>query len=175
MSQVLETFLSRNEAYTQHHKPLPPLPSLNTIVVSCIDARIDPAHILGIAPGEALVIRTAGGRVTEAVEQEVGMIIAMVAKLTGRAPQPKIVLIHHTDCGMEKFKNAELVTHVSHACGVSQDYLEQIAIGDHSASLKNDLEKLKNSSYLPNGLEISGLIYNQSTGRASVDFANVIS
>ena len=87
MKNVPDQLLQRNEAYAQHHEPLAPLPTLNTIVISCVDARIDPAHILGLAPGEAVVLRNAGGRVTDAVLQDIALLIANKWEMTPRLGQ----------------------------------------------------------------------------------------
>jgi len=166
----LDTLIERNAQYAVHHEPRPMFPSMGTLIVSCLDARIDPAHILGLQPGEALVIRNAGGRVTEAVEQELGMLLAMVTKATGKPARPKVVLVHHTDCGMERMANPGACSAVSAASGVPAETIERLAIHDHDASLADDLARLKASPYLPIGLPVSGLRYDQQTGQATVAF-----
>jgi carbonic anhydrase len=169
--KFIETLISRNASYAARaHAPRPPRPTGNTIVVSCLDARTDPAHFLGIEPGEALVVRNAGGRVTDAVERELGMILALVAKSTGQAQKPQLVLVHHTSCGMERLTDAKLAAAVSDASGVEVDAIARLAIGDHHQSLKTDLQRLQTSRHVPRGLSVSGLRYDEASGRATVVF-----
>ena len=175
MEAVIDTLLSRNAAYRTKHVARPPMPTLDTIVVSCMDARIDPAHVLGLELGEALVVRNAGGRVTEAVEQEVGAILAMAAKMTGRAMAPRVVLVHHTRCGVERLADPAVAAHVAEASGVPQAQIAHWSIGDHdhAASLRVDLERLRASAFLPKGIRVTGLRYDEETGVAEALFTDV--
>ena len=168
MPNVTDTLLARNETYAAQHQARPPLPTLNTIVVSCVDARVDPAHILGLASGEAVVLRNAGGRVTEAVEQDIGLLIAMASAALGKPARPDIVLIHHTDCGMERLAEPEVIEGLSSASGIAGSVLERLAIQDHTHSLRADVERLASSPLVPKGAQVTGLRYDQSSGRAEV-------
>ncbi len=172
MSDFVQTLLDRNEAYRPHHEARPPLPTMNAIVICCLDARIDPTHFLGVAPGEALVLRNAGGRVTEAVEHELGLILAMVSKFLDQPVIPEIVIVHHTDCGVENFSNDELAAGLSQATGVGREIVDCLAISDHESSLRTDLERLRSSSHLPTGLPVTGLLYDAASGHASVVFSD---
>lgn len=168
MSRITDMLLARNETYAAAHEPRPPLPSLNTIVVSCTDARVDPAHVLGLAPGEAVVLRNAGGRVSEAIEREVGLLIAMASTALGRPAQPDIVLIHHTDCGVERLADPKAVARLSRASGISDGTLEGLVIQDPVESLNEDVERLQKSPYIMRGAQVSAIVYDQHSGRASL-------
>ncbi|TPV94569.1 MAG: carbonic anhydrase [Myxococcales bacterium FL481] len=168
----LDVLLRRNEAYLASHVARPPLPAMNTIVVCCLDARIDPASFLGLAPGEALVVRNAGGRVTPAVLEELGAILAMVRLATGRAVTPDIVLVHHTDCGLEHFARPEMAAGIAKGSGVARAVIDDLAIHDHYASLRDDLSRLRDASSMPRGCRVSGLRYDEATGHAETVFAN---
>lgn len=170
MKNVPDQLLQRNEAYAQHHEPLAPLPTLNTIVISCVDARIDPAHILGLAPGEAVVLRNAGGRVTDAVLQDIALLIAMASRAMPRPAQPEIVLIHHTDCGVERLRDAAVVQGLSNAAGIEAAHLHAIAIHDHAASLREDFERLETCALVPAGSRVTALRHDQRSGRAEIVF-----
>ena len=170
MKNVPEQLLQRNEAYTQHHEARAPLPTLNTIVISCVDARIDPAHILGLAPGEAVVLRNAGGRITDAVIQDIALLVAMASRAMQRPARPEIVLIHHTDCGVERLRDAAVVQSLSGASGIEAEHLHAIAIHDHAASLREDFERLDSSPMVPAGSRVTALRHDQSSGRAEVVF-----
>ena len=172
MSHV-PTLLERNAQFAQErHRPLPIRPEMNTVVLSCLDARTDPAHFMALDAGEAVVIRNAGGRVTPAVEQELGMLAAMVRQAWGAAFE--IVVVHHTDCGVERLADPDARAGVSAASGVDADALALLAIADHDASLRDDLSRLRASSVVPNGITVTGLRYDPATGRAETRFVEVL-
>ena len=79
----------RNNAFSNgfDKADLPILPKLNTLLVACIDARVDPSHVLGLELGDAVVVRNNGGRVTRAVIEEIAVLAAMVRKMT-QVPEP---------------------------------------------------------------------------------------
>jgi len=161
----IDMLLARNQRFADtHHTPLPLMPTLPTIVISCLDARADPAHILGLQAGESVVLRNAGGRITPAIEAELALLLAMVRR---GAPdlKPAICLIHHADCGLERLA----ATHVSHAvaqsAGLPPESVARIAIHDHNSSLREDTTRLRASSHIPNGLRILGLLLDHTSGR----------
>jgi carbonic anhydrase len=169
----LSTLLERNARFEQdRHRPLPIRPEMNTVVLSCLDARTDPAHFLGLAAGEAVVIRNAGGRVTPAVEQELGVLAAMVRRAWGA--EFEIVLVHHTDCGMERLADPDIRAVVSAASSVDADALALLAISDHDTSLRDDLSRLRASSVVPKGITVTGLRYDPATGRADTRFVEAV-
>jgi carbonic anhydrase len=76
------------------------MPSLKTMIIGCVDPRVDPFDIFGLAPGEAAVIRNVGGRITPATLQTMAML-RIVAKASGGEIGPgwNLIVLHHTDCG----------------------------------------------------------------------------
>ena len=85
------------------------LPRFNTMLLTCADARIDPAHFLGLQLGEAVVMRNAGARVTDGIVQEVGILWTLAARMAGEQfAGMGLAIIHHTDCGMERLANPQL-------------------------------------------------------------------
>ncbi len=78
----LETLYDRNSVFAQYFAfgSLPVRPKLSTIVLTCMDARLDPARFLGLEPGDAFVLRNASGRVTEAVERDVTFLWTQAAE-----------------------------------------------------------------------------------------------
>ncbi len=98
---VTDEYLVNNEEYAKTFSgPLPLPPSKHVAVVACMDARLDVYRILGLADGEAHVIRNAGGVVTD---DEIRSL-AISQRLLGTR---EIILIHHTDCGMLTFTDDE--------------------------------------------------------------------
>jgi carbonic anhydrase len=87
---------------------------LNTFVLTCADARVDPAHFLGLELGDALVFRNAGGRVTDDIELELSILWTFAAHRMGESFQGfSLVIIQHTDCGFERLSNPETVAALS--------------------------------------------------------------
>src|ERR1700710_98502 len=77
-------------------------PSGNVMVIGCVDPRVDPTHVLGLANGEAAVIRKVGGRITPATLRTLAML-SRVGQANPEGKQPgdwNLVILHHTDCGM---------------------------------------------------------------------------
>ncbi len=165
MSDV-PTLLERNKEFAAdfRHGDLPIRPRMSTIVLTCVDARVDPAHVLGLEPGDALVIRNAGGRVTQEVEQQVALLGFMARQM--EMPL-EIMVLHHTDCGTERFANPEARRVASGATGLDESVLEAMAIGDHGTSLGSDVARLLDSELAPDGLIVSGHLYDTDTGRIS--------
>ena len=81
-------------------------PRLSTIILTCVDARVDPAHLFGLGLGDALVMRNGGGWITPAVLKDLAILGLLNANLPGGSfDQPQLVVIHHTDCGMGRLAN----------------------------------------------------------------------
>src|ERR1700691_3922178 len=81
------------------------MPSVKAIIIGCADMRADPAHVLGIRPGEAVVIRNIGGRVTPGLLEQLGLLgrIGEVAgKIPGGGGEFHIIVLQHTNCGITR-------------------------------------------------------------------------
>ena len=108
---VQADLLARNRAFTEtfDKADLPIMPALNTVLLTCVDARVEPAHVLGLGLGEALVIRNTGGRVTRAVIEEIATLAELVRIMTeGRDPVFNVILMQHTQCGAQRLADPEL-------------------------------------------------------------------
>ncbi|MEM1416406.1 MAG: carbonic anhydrase [Myxococcota bacterium] len=168
----LEELLERNRATQRHHEVLPILPRRSLIVVSCLDARTDPTHFLGLAPGEALVLRNVGARVTPEIALQIAFIAAISRKNGG--PPPTLMLVHHTNCGAESLARAEVREAMAGSVGVAAEGLEAFAIGDHDASLREDLGRLQASPYALGGVTVNGLRLDHTTGGLDLRFTEVL-
>lgn len=157
MSEV-STFLKANERYaasfTKGDLPMPP--SRRVAVVACMDARLDPARVLGLEEGDAHVIRNAGGRAADAVRS-----LVISQQLLGTR---EVVVIHHTDCGMVTFTDAQLRQKVRDELGASTD-IAFLPFVDLEQSVRDDVTALRESPLLLRGLPVSGFIYDVKTGR----------
>src|SRR5437660_275319 len=100
---VIETLTARNETFaqTKFSPGLRMMPSLKTTIIGCVDPRVDPFEIFGLAPGEAAVIRNVGGRIFPSTLQTMAML-RMVAKAQGAEMGTgwNLIVLHHTDCGI---------------------------------------------------------------------------
>ena len=162
----LQTLLERNQQFAaQYEGNLAIMPKFPTLVLTCSDARIDPAHFLGLELGDALVFRNAGGRVTDDIEQEIGILWLMASKMAGKNfPGFSLAIIQHTDCGMERLANPQLADAIHNHLHIEKDDIAEICNVDHGQSIRNDIERLRNSSLVPQQLVVSGHIYNVQEG-----------
>lgn len=162
----MDTLLERNQQFAADYaNMLPLMPRFGTVVLSCIDARVDPAHILGLEPGDALVMRNVGGRITDAVVLELSVLSRMAQKVSGgKFPGFTLVAIQHTDCGMERIANPQMISGISQALGVDEGKVTALAIHDHEQSLKDDIAHLKNNPLTPKNLKVVGYMFDIETG-----------
>ena len=166
------TLLQRNVEAMERHQALTIRPEMNTVILSCLDARSDPAHFVGLQPGDALVIRNAGGRVTEDVEHHLALLGALANKMGG--PLFELVVVHHTDCGMERIADPDARGALRKASGVPGPLLDRLAIRDRDTSLREDVERLQQSAVVPAGLKVTAMTYDHETGAAQEVFTEVI-
>lgn len=159
---VVQEFLKANEAYAAQfqkgHLPMPP--ARQVAVLTCMDARIDPARILGLEEGDAHVIRNAGGRASEDAIRSLVISQQLLGTNT-------VVVIHHTDCGMLTFSNADLRTKVKQELKADADHIDFLPFKDLEQSVRDDVATLKASPLIPDNLDISGFIYDVKSGELS--------
>ncbi len=161
----LSTLLERNQAFAADFSSadLPILPKMRTIILTCVDSRVDPAHVLGLELGDAVVIRNNGGRVTNAVIEEVATLAFMVSMMGGEKPILfELVILQHTQCGAERFADPDFQSAIQTKLGFD---VSTSAIHNHEQSVKTDIESLRNASEIPGNILVSGLIYDVKTGK----------
>jgi carbonic anhydrase len=172
-----ESLLARNKqaaeqdaAESQSHPSLPDaLPQVKALILGCADMRVDPAHIFGLKPGEAVVLRNIGGRVTPGLLSQLGMLgqIGQVAgKVPGGGGEFHLIVLHHTDCG---------ITRLSGEPGLLMQYfqvkeaeLREKEVQDPRAAVAADFAALRALKQLPGTWLLSGLVYNVSTSLVEV-------
>jgi carbonic anhydrase len=157
---VVEELLKANENYaTSFHKGnLPMPPARKVAILTCMDARIDPARALGLEEGDAHVIRNAGGRASDDAIRS--LIISEQLLGTGT-----VLVIHHTDCGMLTFSNEDLRTKLRGEFHTSADDIDFLPFKDLEQSVRDDIATLKNSPFIPDTISISGFIYDVHSGK----------
>jgi len=156
---VTDELLRNNEAYVAsfEHGELPLPPGKKLAVVACMDARLDVHAILGLAPGDAHVIRNAGGVVTD---DEIRSL-AISQRLLGTE---EIILIHHTDCGMLTFTDDAFKRSIQDETGVKPEWAAE-SFPDLDEDVKQSIGRIKASPFVPHKDAIRGFVYAVETGK----------
>jgi carbonic anhydrase len=179
MSTIVEEVLSANAAYAAafgDKAKLPMPPGRRFAILTCMDARLDPAKFAGLAEGDAHVIRNAGGRASDDAIRS----LVISYKLLGTR---EWFVIHHVDCGMLVFTN-EIMTNLLaqslktatvdasgwHDSGdgpgsVEGSYINFLPISDLAASVVDDVKRLRAHPLVPADIAIYGYIYDVKSGR----------
>jgi carbonic anhydrase len=161
--------LERNERFARTYTPVPlGLPAAQVIVVTCLDHRVDPAIVLGLKLGDAPVIRNAGGRVTQAVIDDLAYLAFLAGQLFGGQLADdglfEVAVIHHTQCGTGFLADPSFRRQAAEATGLSEAVLEASAVADPHTTVKADVERLLTSPLLSPKVSVSGHVYEIETG-----------
>jgi carbonic anhydrase len=173
----LDSMLERNKDFAAQQSAagtlmpslLRAMPSVKAIIIGCADMRVDPAHVLGIRPGEAVVIRNIGGRVTPGLLEQLGLLgrIGEVAgKIPGGGGEFHIIVLQHTDCGITRLVGDPAM--LTHYFQIPEGDLKTKAVTDPRAAVAGDVASLRTISALPSQWLISGLVYDVATGRIEI-------
>ena len=155
---MIDDLLARNEKYAATFPgPAAGRPALHLAVVACMDSRLDVQAALGLAVGDAHVIRNAGGIVTDDVIRS----LVISQRLLGTR---EIVLIHHTDCGMAKFTDDGLKAEIERDTGIRPPWAME-AFTDPDADVLQSIARLKASPFVPFTDSIRGFVFEVETGR----------
>jgi len=145
------------------------LPNVKAIIIGCADMRVDPAHVLGIKPGEAVVMRNIGGRITPGLLEQLGLLgrVGEVAKaIPGGGGEFHIIVLQHTDCGITRL--AADPDKLARYFQIQQGELKTKAVLDPHAAVAVDVATLRAIPALPAKWLISGLVYDVATGLVEV-------
>lgn len=156
---VIDRFLRHNTsvAATLANEDMPARPALAVAIVTCMDARVNPFALLGLQPGEAHVIRNAGGAVTDDVIRS----LAVSQHVLGTQ---EIVLILHTDCGMLTATDDELKDEIERDTGVRPAFAME-TFSDLDDQLRRSVSRLATNRFLRHRDRIHGFVYDVKTGR----------
>ncbi len=179
MSQILETVLAANEAYAQSfgdkgRLALPP--ARGFAILTCMDARLDPAKYAGLAEGDAHVIRNAGGRASDDAIRS----LVISYKLLGTR---EWFVVHHADCGMQLFTD-EVIGHLLEQSldtaelhddswrdigvgpgSVHGRYVKWLTFSDLEGSVVEDVRRIRTHPLVPRRIPIYGYVYDVRSGR----------
>jgi carbonic anhydrase len=145
------------------------LPNVKAIIIGCADMRVDPAHVLGIKPGEAVVMRNIGGRITPGLLEQMGLL-GRIGEVAGEIPggggEFHVIVLQHTDCGMTRL--AGDLAMLTRYFQIQERELKTKAVTDPRAAVAADVALLRTISALPGEWLISGLVYDVATGLVEV-------
>ena len=179
MSSVLKEVLSANEKYSADFGERAKLtipPARHFTILTCMDARLDPAKFAGLAEGDAHVIRNAGGRASDDALRS----LVISYKLLGTS---EFFVVHHTDCGMEFFSNgtmrkllassletAELTAQGFRDVGKGPgsragEFIEWLTIADQKQAVIDDVERIRKHPLIPGSIPVYGYVYDVRSGR----------
>ena len=179
MGDVPREILAANEVYAGDFgdkAKLPTPPGRRFAILTCMDARLDPAKFAGLAEGDAHVIRNAGGRASDDAIRS----LVISHKLQGTV---EWFVIHHTDCGMATFTDEimrGLLASSLETASVGEngwrdtgrgpgstegDYIDWLTIADNRKSIVADVQRIRSHPLVPDNIPVHGYIYDVKTGR----------
>ena len=178
MSAILNRVLDANQTYVElfgDKGSLPLPPGRHFAILTCMDARLDPAKYAGLAEGDAHVIRNAGGRASDDAIRS----LVISYKLLGTR---EWFIIHHTDCGMELFTDEiirDLLAHSLETATVDAsgwhdvgegpgsragDSIDWLTVSDREGAVIDDVRRVRTHPLVPKTIPIYGYIYDVKTG-----------
>jgi carbonic anhydrase len=164
---ALDELLARNEEGAQEGSDvLPRLPKRRLVILTCVDHRVDPAHVLGVELGDALVIRNPGGRVNPAFLRDLAILGRVFPQIPDEGEPFELALIQHTECGFGRLEQDENSALLAEFFGVPPDGVASRHLRDDPhAGVRADLDLLASDPSVPGSLAVSGLVYDIATGR----------
>ncbi|HEX3373902.1 MAG TPA: carbonic anhydrase [Edaphobacter sp.] len=179
MSKILTEVLSANQAYAStfgEKSKLALPPARGFAILTCMDARLDPAKYAGLSEGDAHVIRNAGGRASDDAIRS----LVISYKLLGTK---EFFVIHHTDCGMLFFSNDVMRGLLANSLetaaltpegfkdvgkgpgSTAAEFIEWLTIKDQAQSVVADVTRIRTSPLVPKSIPIYGYIYDVHSGK----------
>lgn len=154
---VTDDLIANNEAYAAafDKADLPRSPAKQVAIVACMDARLDPARVLGLEEGDAHVLRNAGGIVGDAEIRD----LAISQHVLGTE---RVILIQHTDCGMSALDAERFAAQLEEASGERPTWRPQ-TFDDLDESVRESIRRVKDSPFIPHK-DVRGFVYDVRTG-----------
>jgi len=168
----MTSLIERNEQFAATYTPGPlGPPAAQMVVVTCLDHRVDPTIILGLQLGDAVVIRNTGGRVTQAVIDDIAYLAFLAEQLfSGQVAADglfEVAVVHHTQCGTGFLADPGFRHRAAEATGRPEAALEAAAVADPHTTVRADVEHLLAAPSLSPKVSVSGHVYDIATGRVT--------
>ncbi len=157
--ETIDELLGNNRAFAEllPDRHLDVRPSRGLAIVTCMDSRLDVFAALGLSDGEAHVLRNAGGVVTDDV-------IRSLAISQRKLGTREVMLIHHTDCGMQKLSDDGFRAELEEATGVAPSFAIE-SFADADADVRQSLLRVRRSAFLPHRDRVRGFVYDVDSRR----------
>jgi carbonic anhydrase len=152
--QLLKNAEEYAASFDKGDLPIPP--DRKVAVVACMDARLNPYGILGLAEGDAHIIRNAGGVITDDQIRS----LAISQRLLGT---DEIILIHHTDCGMLTFSDDEFREQIQADTGIKPPWAAE-AFADLDTDVRQSIARIQASPFIPVKSSVRGFVYDVHDG-----------
>ena len=160
MSDVFDDLVAANRTYAAGFRlaGIPAKAGRGLAVVTCMDSRIEPLPMLGLAPGDAKIVRTAGARVTDDVLRSLVLAVNLLGV-------DRVAIVAHTDCKMSSATDDEIRAELAarHPDADVSDF-DPMAVSDQRAVLAADVERVLGSALVPPGVTVGGFCYDVATG-----------
>jgi carbonic anhydrase len=162
----IESAFARNRAFAaaSGHEGASLFPTLRLLVVTCLDPRVDPAHILGLELGDALAIRNNGGRVTPQVINDLAYVSQLAEAARPEGHLFEIAVIQHTQCGAARLADDSFRHQYAERIGADESGLREYAILDPAATVASDVDLLRSAGSISSRISFSGHVYDIATG-----------
>jgi carbonic anhydrase len=162
----IESALARNRAFAAAggHEGAVVFPNLRLFVITCLDPRTDPAHVLGLGLSDAMVVRNVGGRVTPEVINDVAFIGQLAETALPDGPLFEVAVIHHTQCGSGALADDTFRRTYAQRIGAEESTLREHAVLDPAATVTRDVERLRSAPAISARVTVSGHVYDVVTG-----------
>jgi carbonic anhydrase len=173
----LDSMLQRNKEFAAEQSAagalMPSLPrampNVKAVIIGCADMRVDPAQLFELEPGEAVVLRNIGGRITLGLMEELGML-GRIGQVAGEVPggggEFHLIVLQHTDCGITRLAGDPAM--LTHYFQIQESELKAKAVTDPRAAVAGDVATLRAIPALPGAWRISGLVYDVATGLVEI-------
>jgi carbonic anhydrase len=162
----IDPALERNRAFAaaEGHQGAVVFPNLRLFVITCLDPRVDPAHVLGLNLGDAIVIRNGGGRVTPEAIEDVAFVGQLAENAVPDGPLFEVAVIHHTQCGAGALADDAFRRRYAERIGADESALREYAVLDPAATVTSDVERISSAPAISPRVTVSGHVYDVATG-----------
>ena len=162
----IDRALERNRTFAAAggHEGAVVFPNLRLFVITCLDPRVDPAHVLGLGLSDAIVVRNVGGRVTQEVINDVAFIGQVAEIMVPDGPLLEVAVIHHTQCGAGALADDAFRRRYAERIGADESILRERAVLDPIATVTHDVERLRSAGALSPRIAVSGHVYDVVDG-----------
>jgi carbonic anhydrase len=163
MDDAFTDVLTANRSYGAAFRDpgLPGRAARGLAVVTCMDSRVDPLAMLGLARGDAKIMRNAGARVTDDVLRTLVLAVYLLGV-------ERVMVVAHTDCAMAKHSDDELHAVIRDRSGLDTRSLQLGTVGDQQQALHADVQRIRSWPYLPTDLPVVGCVYDVTSGALEV-------